>query len=103
MAGQVASSGTPARHSGGPRKARKGAAIDKRVRRIEGRLRDRLARMFPQVDVKDLIIDLRPLIHELARDGLEDHDALFRRAQAEPRFRDLAARIGEKLAAMSRP
>lgn len=98
MAAQATASDTPARASGGPRKARKGAALDKRVRRIEGRLRDRLAKMFPQVDIRDLILDLRPLIHELARDGLDDHDALFRRAQAEPRFRDLIAGIAEGLA-----
>lgn len=97
MAGATAPD-TPARASGGPRKARKGAALDKRVRRIEGRLRDRLAKMFPQVDIRDLILDLRPMIHDLARDGLEDHDALFRRAHAEPRFRDLATRISEGLA-----
>ncbi len=82
--------------------ARKGAAVDKRVRRIEGRLRDRLARMFPQVDARDLILDLRPLIHEIARDGVEDHNALFRRAAAEPKFRELVARIGEGIAAKTR-
>lgn len=98
MAGKARASDTPARPSSGPRKARKGCAVDKRVRRIEGRLRDRLAKMFPQVDIRDLILDLRPLIHEIARDGVEDHDALFRRAQTEPRFRELIARIGEGLA-----
>ena len=72
--------------------------MDKRVRKIEGRLRDRLAKMFPYADVKDLIIDLRPIIHQFARDGLEDHDALFHRARAEPRFRDLIAGIAEGLA-----
>ncbi len=86
----------------GPIMARKGAAVDKRVRKIEGRLRDRLARMFPQMEAHDLILDLRPLIHEIARDGVEDHDALFRRAATEPKFRELVARIGERIAAKTR-
>lgn len=77
---------------------RKGCAKDKRVRKIEGRLRAHLVRLFPAVEVREIILDLRPLIHEAARDGVEDHDALWRRWQSRPLIKELVARLAERLA-----
>jgi hypothetical protein len=85
----------PARTRG---KARPTAAQDARVRRIERRLRARLARLFPAADVKGIILDLRPLIHQAGRDGAEDHDAIWRRWQAEPLFKELVTRLTARLA-----
>lgn len=80
------------------RKARKGCAKDLRVRKIEGRLRALLVRLCPATEVREIILDLRPLIHEAARDGVEDHDAIWRRWQAEPKMKELVARLTARLA-----
>jgi hypothetical protein len=74
------------------------AAQTARVRKIERRLRARLAAIFPGVDAKALVIELRPLIREAARDGLADHDAIWRRMAAAPLFKQIAARLTEALA-----
>lgn len=74
------------------------AAETARVRKIERRLRARLARMFPEIDVKPIVVELRPLIHEAARDGVEDHDAAWRRMAAAPLFREIVAKLTKALA-----
>ena len=78
------------------------AAQTARVRKIERRLRARLTALFPGVDVKALVLELRPLIHEAARDGLEDHDAAWRRMAAAPLFRQIANRLTRGLADLGR-
>ena len=78
--------------------ARPKAAETARVRKIERRLRARLASIFPQVDVKPIILELRPLLHEAARDGLEDHDAIWRRMAAAPLFGQIVAKLTAALA-----
>ena len=74
------------------------AAETVRVRKIERRLRARLARMFPEIDVKPIVIELRPLIHAAARDGLEDHAATWRRMAAAPLFGEIVAKLTAALA-----
>lgn len=77
--------------------ARPKAAETARVRKIERRLRARLARMFPEIDVKPVVLELRPLIHAAARDGLEDHDAAWRRMAAAPLFGKIVAKLSKAL------
>ena len=80
------------------RPVRPKAAETARVRKIERRLRSRLSAIFPSIDVKPVIVELRPLIHEAARDGLDDWDATWRRVAAAPLFGEIAARLTAALA-----
>lgn len=81
-----------------PKSARPKAAETARVRKIERRLRARLAALFPTIDVKPIVVELRPLIHAAARDGIEDHNAAWRRMAAAPLFRRISDRLTTGLA-----
>ena len=66
---------------------------DARTRAIQRALRTQLKRLFPDADVEPIMDEIRPLMIEIARDGIADHDAVWHRLQAAPKFKVLAEQL----------